>query len=119
MTAKEERAINLEIHRMNRTHNEMVVKNNALEYECSRLRAELKNETAKYVVNQNIFVQQCNAYKAAELEMINAMQQEQQKMHAVFKQEQQETITKLHQQMMQFFPYLHILQILQQLQMDS
>ena len=101
MTAKEERAINLEIHRMNRTHNEMVVKNNALEYECSRLRAELKNETAKYVVNQNIFVQQCNAYKAAELEMINAMQQEQQKMHAVFKQEQQETITKLQQQMMQ------------------
>jgi hypothetical protein len=47
MEAKEKRAMQLDIHRMNRLHNELIMQKNALETECARLRVELKDTTEK------------------------------------------------------------------------
>ncbi len=43
MNTKEKRAMQLEIHRMNRLQSEVIAKNAALESECARLRAGLKD----------------------------------------------------------------------------
>ena len=48
MTPKEERIINLEIHRMNRTQNEVIARNAALEAECARLRMALQHESERH-----------------------------------------------------------------------
>jgi hypothetical protein len=47
MNAKEERAINLEIHKLTRNSNEVALKNAGLEAECARLRAIIKREAEK------------------------------------------------------------------------
>ena len=47
MNAKEKRAMQLEIHRMNRLQSEVIAKNAALETECARLRAGLKDVSEK------------------------------------------------------------------------
>jgi len=46
--AKEEHLRNLEIHRMNRNHNEMSKKNSVLEAECAKLRENMKDTAEKY-----------------------------------------------------------------------
>ena len=51
MNAKEERAHNLEIHKMTRSNNEIAIKNSALEVECMRLRSAIKQESEKHAAN--------------------------------------------------------------------
>jgi hypothetical protein len=62
MNTKEKRAMQLEIHRMNRLQSEVTAKNAALETECARLRAGLKDVSEKLT--------------AAEREMAAALQRE-------------------------------------------
>ena len=52
MNAKEKRAMQLEIHRMNRWQSEVAAKNAAQESECARLRAELKDVSEKLTVTE-------------------------------------------------------------------
>lgn len=99
MSAKEERALNLELHRMNRAHNEMIARNAALESECARLRMTLKNETAKMVAKHDALLQTCAAYQAAEHKMLADLQMERQEMIATMQREHQETMFRLQEQM--------------------
>lgn len=80
MTPKEERAMNLEMHRMNRTQNEVIARNVALEAECARLRMALQHESKKYETVYTAVTQRCEAYNAAEIKMIETMQRERQEM---------------------------------------
>lgn len=72
MNAKEERAINLEMHKIKRTSNEFVLKNAALEAECARLRSVIKQEVEK----RDAILQQCNAATEAERKKMHALQLE-------------------------------------------
>ena len=70
MNKKEERAINLEMHKLKRIHNEFALKNAALEAECARLRAIIKREAEKHAA----LLQQCNAETDAERKKMHALQ---------------------------------------------
>ena len=72
MNKQEERAINLEIHKINRHKNELVLKNAALEAECARLRAVIKQEAETHAA----ILQQCNAATDAERKKLHALQLE-------------------------------------------
>jgi hypothetical protein len=101
MSAKEERALHLEIHRMNRAHNELLARNAALESECARLRTGLNHECAKLVANHDALLQKCAAYQAAEHEMLSGLQMERREMMAAMQREQNETLSRMRQQMQQ------------------
>jgi len=66
MSSKEQRAIHLEMHRMNRSQNDMIARNAALEAECARLRAALKTEMEKHAAMQDPMIQQFNTFQAGE-----------------------------------------------------
>ena len=74
MNAKEERAHNLEIHKMTRSNNELAIKNSALEIECMRLRLAIKQESEKHAANHAALMRQVNATMELEREKINALQ---------------------------------------------
>jgi hypothetical protein len=101
MSAKEERALHLEIHRMNRAHNDMVARNAALESECARLRMGLNHECAKLVASHDALLHKCAAYQAAEHEMLAGLQMERREMMAAMQREQHETLSRMQQQTQQ------------------
>ena len=101
MSAKEERALHLEIHRMNRAHNELLARNAALESECARLRMGLNHECAKLVASHDALLHKCAAYQAAEHEMLTGLQMERREMMAAMQREQTETLSRMQQQMQQ------------------
>ena len=70
MNAKEERAINLEMHKLKRINNEVALKNAGLEAECARLRAIIKQEAEKHAAH----LQQSNAATEAERKKMHALQ---------------------------------------------
>jgi hypothetical protein len=76
MTAKENRAMQLELHRMSRANADAVAKNAALEAECARLRMIIKKETEKHSEKYYAILKQCNALQTAQREMTEAMQRE-------------------------------------------
>ena len=92
MTAKEERAINLEIHRMNRAQTELIARNAALEAECARLRGALRHEAEKHAAMGEAVLQQCSAYQRAEQELVETMQREREDM---VKQMQQDAAAQI------------------------
>ena len=92
MTAKEERAINLEIHRMNRAQTEMIARNAALEAECARLRGALRHEAEKHAAMGEAVLQQCSSYQRAEQELVETMQREREDM---VKQMQQDAAAQI------------------------
>ena len=67
--------MNLEMHRMNRSQNDMIARNAALEAECARLRAALKTEMEKHAAIQDTMIQQFNAFQAEEHAKIENMKQ--------------------------------------------
>ena len=76
MNPKEERAHNLEIHKMTRSNNELAIKNSALEVECTRLRVAIKQESEKHAAKYAAMMQQVNATMELEREKINAIQRQ-------------------------------------------
>ena len=87
MSAKTERAMNLEIHRMTRSNIELIARNAALDAECARLRMALKQESEKHATICDAVTQRCSAYNAAEAEMIDAAQRDRQDMITQMQQE--------------------------------
>ena len=63
MPAKEERAMHLEMHRMNRASAEMMSKIRALEAECAQLRGVMKHETEKQAATVDAATKQCRAHQ--------------------------------------------------------
>lgn len=98
MSSKEERALNLEIHRMNRAHTDMVARNAALESECAWLRMNLKNECAKLAATNQALLQKCAEYQASDYEKFAKQQMERQAMIANIQREQDATMARLRQQ---------------------
>ena len=73
MNAKEERARNLEIHKMTRTHNELSKHNAALESECNQLRSAIKQTSEKYATAHDAISKRHAAAMEAEREKMNAL----------------------------------------------
>lgn len=71
-----ERALHLEIHRMNRIHQELLARNAALESECARLRTVTNHERAKLVADHVALMKKCAAHQTSEQEMMRALQLE-------------------------------------------
>jgi hypothetical protein len=94
MTAKEERTMQLELHRMNRANAEMIAKHAALEAECARLRTRAKQEAELHAAKTDAMLKQCHALQTAHREMMETVQRERQTMatraEAMQKQIQQE-----------------------------
>ena len=101
MSAKEERALHLEIHRMNRVNGEMAARNAALESECARLRMGLKHDHAKLVASHDALLQKCEVYLSAEHDMLTKLQMERQSMVATMQREQEEMLSRLQQEKQQ------------------
>ena len=76
MSAKEERALQLELHRMSRMNAEMIAKNAALEAECARLRAMAKQEAEKHAAKTEAMMKQHQAFQTVQQEMTEAMRRE-------------------------------------------
>jgi len=74
MNAKEDRAHNLEIHKMSRMNNDFIQKNVTLEAECKRLQLLIKHESEKHAANSATMLKQFNATLELEREKINALQ---------------------------------------------
>ena len=76
MNAKEERARNLEIHKMTRTHSELSKHNAALESECSQLRLAIKQTSEKYAAAHDAMSKRHAAAMESEHEKMNALQRQ-------------------------------------------
>ena len=72
MTAREDRAMQLEMHKMTRMQNDVAAKNAALEAECARLRLALKRESEKCAASHAAMVQQFHAEFDKERERLAA-----------------------------------------------
>jgi len=72
--AKEERAMQLEMHKMTRKCNELVAKHAASEAECNRLRWVIVQESEKHAATHAAAVQQFNSAIEFEREKMNARQ---------------------------------------------
>jgi hypothetical protein len=72
--AKEERAMQLEMHKMTRKCNELVAKHAASEAECNRLRQVIAQESEKHAATHAAAVQHFNAAIEFEREKMNAGQ---------------------------------------------
>ena len=72
--AKEERAMQLEMHKMTRKCNELVAKHAASEAECNRLRWVIAQESEKHAATHAAAVQQFNSAIEFEREKMNARQ---------------------------------------------
>jgi hypothetical protein len=72
MTAREERAMQLEMHKMTRMQNDVATKNAALDAECMRLRLALKRESEKCAASHAAMVQQFHAEFDKERERLAA-----------------------------------------------
>ena len=83
MNAREERAMQLEMHKMTRMQNDVATKNAALEAECARLRLALKRESEKCAASHAAMVQQFHAEFDKERERLAAgkYQLEQERQH--------------------------------------
>ena len=101
MSAKEERALHLEIHRMTRMNGEMAARNAALESECARLRMVFKHDNAQLVAKCDALLQKCADYQAAEHGMLAKLQMERQSMVEAMQREQNEMIIHLQEKMEQ------------------
>ena len=101
MSAKEERALHLEVHHMNRVNGEMAARNAALESECARLRMGLKHDHAKLVASHDALLQKCKDIQAAEHDRLARLQMERQSMVATMQREQDELFSRLQQEMQQ------------------
>ena len=67
--------MHLEMHRMNRTQNDIIARNAALETECIRLRTALKTEMEKHAAMQDTMIQQFNEFQTAEYAKVENMKQ--------------------------------------------
>jgi hypothetical protein len=74
MSAKEERAMHLEMHKMTRKCSELVAKHAAAEAECTRLRRVIAQESEKHAATHAVAVQQFNHATDLEREKTNALQ---------------------------------------------
>ena len=74
MSAKEERAMQLEMHKMTRKCSELVAKHAASEAECNRLRRIIAQESDKHAATHAAAVQRFNAAIELEREKTNALQ---------------------------------------------
>jgi len=74
MSAKEERAMQLEMHKMTRKCSELVAKHAASEAECNRLRRIIAQESEKHAATHAAAVQRFNAAIELEREKTNALQ---------------------------------------------
>jgi hypothetical protein len=99
--AKEERALQLELHRMSRMNAEMISKNAALEAECTRLRAMAKQEAEKHAAKTDAMMKQYQAIQTAQQEMTEAMQRERQATTAQCEEMQQQMQQQTKQQLQQ------------------
>jgi hypothetical protein len=97
--AKEERALQLELHRMSRMNAEMIAKNAALQAECTRLRAMAKQEAEKHAAKTDAMMKQHQAIQTAQQEMAEAMQRERQTMTAQYEEMKQQTRQQMQQEM--------------------
>ncbi len=73
MSAKEERALHLEMHKMTRKHTELAAIHAATEAECKRLRWLLAQESETRAANHSAAVQQFNTALDLEREKTNAL----------------------------------------------
>lgn len=86
MSAKEERALHLEIHHMNRIQRELLTRNAALESECAQLRAVTNHERAKLIADHIALMKKCAAHQTSEQEMMHALQLERNTLDAKMKE---------------------------------
>jgi hypothetical protein len=98
-SAKEERAQQLELHRMSRMNAELITKNAALEAECARLRAMAKQEAEKHAAKMEAMMKQCHAFQTAQHEMMEDLKRERQAMTAQFEEMQQHMKKQNHQEL--------------------
>jgi myosin heavy subunit len=96
-SAKEERAQQLELHRMSRMNTEMIAKNAALEAECARLRAMAKQEAEKHAAKTEAMMKQHQAFQTAQHERMEDLKRERQAMTAQ-SEEMQQQMKKQNQQ---------------------
>ena len=99
--AKEERALQLELHRMSRMNAEMIANNAALQAECTRLRAMAKQEAEKHAAKTEAMMKQHQAIQTAQQEMAEAMQRERQATTAQCEEMQQQMQQQTKQQLQQ------------------
>jgi len=98
-SAKEERAQQLELHRMSRINAELITKNAALEAECARLRAMAKQEAEKHAAKMEAMMKQCHAFQTAQHEMMEDLKRERQAMTAQSEEMQQHMKKQNHQEL--------------------
>ena len=101
MSAKEERAVQLELHRMSRMNAEMIAKNAALEAECARWRAMAKQEAEKHAAKTEAMMKQHQAIQTAQQEMAEVMQRERHAMTAQSEEMKQQMHRQMKQQLQQ------------------
>ena len=97
--AKEERAQQLELHRMSRMNAELITKNAALQAECARLHAMAKQEAEKHAAKTEAMMKQHQAFQTAQQEMAEAMQRERRAMTAQTEEMQQHMKKQNHQEL--------------------
>ena len=100
MPAKEERAMHLEMHRMNRASAEMMTKIRALEAECAQLRSVVNHETEKHAATVDAASKQCRAHQDAMERMKQECAVAMARMEEAHQRAQQEAEAQLKQDML-------------------
>jgi hypothetical protein len=100
MPAKEERAMHLEMHRMNRASAEMMSKIRALEAECAQLRSVIKHETEKQAATVDAATNQCRTHQDAMERMKQECAVAMARMEEAHQRAQQEAEAQLKQDML-------------------
>ena len=100
MPAKEERAMHLEMHRMNRASAEMMTKIRALEAECAQLRSVVNRETEKQAATVDAASKQCRTHQDAMERMKQECAVAMARMEEAHQRAQQEAEAQLKQDML-------------------
>jgi hypothetical protein len=100
MPAKEERAMHLEMHRMNRASAEMMTKIRALEAECAQLRSVVNRETEKHAATVDAASKQCRTHQDAMDRMKQECAVAMARMEEAHQRAQQEAEAQLKQDML-------------------
>jgi len=100
MPAKEERAMHLEMHRMNRASAEMMTKIRALEAECAQLRSVVNRETEKHAATVDAATKQCRTHQDAMDRMKQECAVAMARMEEAHQRAQQEAEAQLKQDML-------------------
>jgi hypothetical protein len=100
MPAKEERAMHLEMHRMNRASAEMMTKIRALEAECAQLRSVVNHETEKHAATVDAASKQCRTHQDAMERMKQECAVAMARMEEAHQRAQQEAEAQLKQDML-------------------